>query len=51
MKKRFSMFPEPQMLNNYEFLRFLRLTISNKLEISEIPPNCSQSQQIVKNAI
>ena len=28
MKKRFSMFPEPQKLKNYDFLRFLRSKIS-----------------------
>ena len=30
MKKRFSMFPEPQKLNNYGFLRFLGAKNSKK---------------------
>ena len=48
MKKRFSMFPEPQKLKNYEFLRFLGATISKKSKFQKKRKKCSQSQKMLR---
>ena len=48
MNKRFSGFPEPQKLKNYDFLRFLGSRISNKNEFSENFPKCSRSPKMLK---